>query len=113
MVDRVEPERDDSRRGDSSSKMDSTLESLVEHVEKTTALPQDVAQHVTDGKVLLQVWLTDTNPETLEKLKALGFEVVAQSKTGNLVIGRLSFEQLDAFSKLSVVRYITLQRAAA
>jgi hypothetical protein len=85
----------------------------VEHVEKTITLPQDVAQHVTDGKVLIQVWLTDTNPETLEKLKELGFEVVAQPKTGTLVIGRLSVEKLDAFSKLSVVRYVTLQRASA
>lgn len=111
MVDRVEPEKDDSRRGDSSSKMDSSLESLVEHVERTITLPQDVAQHVTDGKVLLQVWLTDTNPEALEKLKELGFEVVTHPKTGNLVIGRLFVEKLKAFSKLSVVRYVTLQRA--
>ncbi len=110
MVDRVEPERDDSRLGDSSGKMDSTLQSLVEHVEKKSTLSQDMAQHVTDGKVLLQVWLKDNNPETLEKLKELGFEVVAQPKTGNLVIGRLSVEKLDAFSKLSEVRYLTLQR---
>ncbi|WP_447964625.1 VIT domain-containing protein [Nitrospira sp. Ecomares 2.1] len=111
MMDRVERERDDSRRRDSSDKMDSTLQSLVEHVEKKFTLAQDVAQHVTDGKILLQVWLTDTNPETLEKLKELDFEVVAQPKTGTLVIGRLSVEKLDAFSKLSVVQYITLQRA--
>ena len=109
----MEPERDDSRLGDSSGKMDSTLESLVEHVEKTIVLPQDVAQHVTEGKVLLQVWLTDTNPETLEKLKEIGFELVAQPKTGNLVIGRLSVGKLKAFSKLSVVRYVMLQRAPA
>ncbi|MDH4194672.1 MAG: VIT domain-containing protein [Nitrospirota bacterium] len=114
MVDRVEPERDFPWRKDSASKLDSTLESLVEHVEKkTTLLPQDVAQHVNHGKVLLQVWLTDTKPETLEKLKEFGFEVVAQPKTGHLVIGRLSVEHLDTFSKLSVVRYLTLQRAAA
>jgi Ca-activated chloride channel homolog len=113
LVDRVEPEKDDSRRGDSSGKMDSTLESLVEHVEKAIVLPQDVAQHVTEGKVLLQVWLTDTNPETLEKLKEIGFELVAQPRTGNLVIGRLSVGKLKAFSKLSVVRYVTLQRALA
>ncbi|MCA9454839.1 MAG: hypothetical protein KC584_19745, partial [Nitrospira sp.] len=113
MVDRMEPERDDSRLGDSSGKMDSTLESLVEHVEKAIALPNNLARHVTDGKVLLQVWLTDTNPETLEKLKELGFEVVTQPKTGTLVIGRLSVEKLKAFSKLSVVRYVTLQRASA
>lgn len=99
--------------GDSFSKMDSTLESLVKHVERKDTLPQDVAQHVTDRKVLLQVWLTDTNPETLEKLKTLSFEVVAQPKTGRLMIGRLSVGKLEASSKLSVVRYLTLQRAAA
>lgn len=109
MVDRVEPERDDSRRGDPSSKMDSTLESLLEHVEKTIALPHNVARHVTGGKVLLQVWLTDTNPETLEKLKELGFEIVAQPKAGHLVIGRLPVEHLKALTKLSVVTYVALQ----
>jgi Ca-activated chloride channel family protein len=113
MVDRVEPERDSIWRKDSVTKLDSTLESLVEHVEKKTTLSEDVAQHVTDGKVLLQVWLTDTKPETLKKLKSFGFEVVAQPKMGHLVIGRLSVEELDAFSKLSLVRYLTLQRAAA
>ncbi|MDH3504838.1 MAG: VIT domain-containing protein [Nitrospirota bacterium] len=113
MVDRVEPERDSTWRKDKVTKLDSTLELLVDHVEKKTTLSENVAQHVTDGKVLLQVWLTDTKPETLEKLKKLGFEVVAQPKTGHLVIGRLSVEKLDAFSKLSVVGYITLQRAAA
>jgi Ca-activated chloride channel family protein len=112
MVDRVEPENDSIWRKDSASKLDSTLESLVEHVEKKAALPQDVGQHVTDGKVLIQVWLTNTNPETLEKLEEFGFQVVAQPKTGHLLIGKLSVERLANFSKLSEVRYITLQRAA-
>ncbi|MEJ2231389.1 MAG: VIT and VWA domain-containing protein, partial [Nitrospirales bacterium] len=112
MVDRVEPENDSIWRKDSASKLDSTLESLVEHEEKKAALPQDVGQHVTDGKVLIQVWLTNTNPETLEKLEEFGFQVVAQPKTGHRVIGKLSVERLANFSKLSEVRYITLQRAA-
>ncbi len=112
MVDRMEQKSESAWRKDSAPKLDPILESLVEHVKKKATLSEDVAQHVGDGTVLLQVWLTNTNPETLEKLKALGFEVVAQPKTGNLVIGRLSVEMLEAFSKLSVVRYITLQKAA-
>jgi hypothetical protein len=113
MVDRVEPEMDASRRGDSSTKLDSTLESLVAHVEKKAKLPKEISQHVTDGKVLLQVWLINTKPETLAKLKELGFEMVAQPQTGRLVIGKLSVEQLKALTELSVVRYITLQAGAA
>jgi len=109
MVDRAEPERDFPWRKDSATKLDSTLESLVEHVEKKAMLPEDMAQQVTDGKVLLQVWLIDTKPETLEKLKAFGFEVVAQPRSGHLVIGRLPLEKLEALSNLSVVNYVTLQ----
>jgi hypothetical protein len=41
-------------------------------------LPEDVAQQVTDGKVLLQVWLIDTKPETFEKLKGFGFAQVVR-----------------------------------
>jgi hypothetical protein len=76
-------------------------------------LPEEVAKHVTDGKVLLQVWLINTKPETLAKLKELGFEMVAQPQTGRLVIGKLYVEQLKALTELSVVRYITLQGGVA
>jgi hypothetical protein len=76
-------------------------------------LPQDVTQFVTNGQVLIQVWLMDTTTETLAKLKESGFAVVAQPKTGYLVIGRLPVEQLEALTKLPVVRYITPLRTAA
>ena len=66
-----------------------------------------------NGKVLVQVWLTDTKEETLKKLKRLGFAIVAQPKSGQLVIGNIVVEQLDALSKLKEVQYVTLQRTAA
>ena len=109
MVDRMEQESESAWRKDSVTKLDSTLESLVEHVEKKDMLPQDVAEHVTDGKVLLQVWLNDTKAETLANLKKLGFEIVAEPKAGNLVIGRLPVEHLKAMTKLSGVTYVALQ----
>ncbi len=113
MGDRAETESGSSWRKDSVGKLDSTLELLVEHVKNKGQLPQDVTQFVTNGQVLIQVWLMDTTTETLAKLKESGFAVVAQPKTGYLVIGRLPVEQLEALTKLSVVRYITLQRTAA
>jgi Ca-activated chloride channel family protein len=113
MGDRAESEGDVSLHEDAFPKLDSKLQSIVAHVEKKATLPREFAQYVTDGKVLIQVYLTDTTTETLAKLKESGFAVVAQPKTGYLVIGRLPVEQLEALTKLSVVRYITLQRTAA
>ncbi|MGE0473143.1 MAG: hypothetical protein AB7P17_05875, partial [Nitrospirales bacterium] len=111
MVDRVEPERDAFLRGDSSTKLDVILGSLLAHVEKKAPLQDEVAKHVIDGKVFVRIWLSDTKHETLEKLKTLGFEVMAQPKTGHLVIGKLPIAQLSEVSDLAVVRYIALQPA--
>lgn len=111
MVDRIEPERDASFREDSSSKLDAVLGSLATHVEKKSTLTEEVAKHVIDGKVLVQIWLADIKRETFEKLTALGFEVVAQPRTGHVVIGKLPIAMLAEVSELAVVRYIALQPA--
>lgn len=61
----------------------------------------------------MQVWLGDAKEETLSPLKKLGFKSVVQSKSGHLVIGYVPVEQLETLAKLSIVRYVTLQPAAA
>jgi Ca-activated chloride channel family protein len=61
------------------------------------------------GKAEIQVWLTDTSPARLEKLKQLGFEIVLQPKTAKMLIGRLPVANLEALLKLAFVRYIAPQ----
>jgi hypothetical protein len=73
----------------------------------------DESAKLQDGKVLVQVWLADAKEETLSQLKKLGFKSVAQPKSGHLVIGYVPVEQLETLAKLSIVRYVTLQPAAA
>ena len=73
----------------------------------------DESAKLQDGKVMVQVWLADTKEETLSQLMKLGFKSVAQPKSGHLVIGYIPVEQLEALVKLSIVRYVTLQPAAA
>jgi len=59
-----------------------------------------------DGKVLLQLQLTDKSAETMKQLAALGFEVIADSRTTSTVaIGRISALKLDDLAKISSVRY--------
>ena len=64
------------------------------------------AQFVRDGKAAVQVYLSDTSPQTLAQLRALGFEVTYFPKTGSIVAGRIATEKLEALAQLSTVRYI-------
>ncbi len=65
--------------------------------------------YVRNGKAEIQVWLTDTSPAAIEKLKQLGFEIVLQPKTAKMIIGRLPVAKLKALSELSFVRYVAPQ----
>ena len=61
------------------------------------------------GKAEVRVWLVRKTPEVLASLKELGFEVVLDPRTANLVIGRVSVEKLEALAALDAVRLITPQ----
>jgi hypothetical protein len=69
----------------------------------------DEARFIRDGKAEVQVWLNEKSEQTLAKLKELGFEVVLDSKTSKLVIGRVSIEKLEALASLNFVRYVSPQ----
>jgi len=61
-----------------------------------------------DGKVEVQVWLTDLSKEVLEALKQAGLEILRPSSSVNvtLVIGRIRVDKLAGLAKLDAVRYI-------
>jgi Ca-activated chloride channel family protein len=61
-----------------------------------------------NGKVEVQVWLTDLSKEVLEALKQAGLEILRPSSSVNLtlVIGRIRVEKLAGLAKLAAVRYI-------
>ncbi len=114
MADRLEESFDLSgnRPKDIPPKLDSTLWALVNKTKKEKPFSDAESAMVQDGKVLIQVWLTNSKKETLDQLKKLGFQIVAQPQTGHLIIGQLAIEKLEALAKLEGVRYVTLQRAA-
>jgi hypothetical protein len=59
-----------------------------------------------DGKVLVQLQLTDKSAETMKQLQALGFEVVQDARaTATVTIGRISALKLNDLAKLTAVRY--------
>jgi Ca-activated chloride channel family protein len=91
-------------------KLHPSIAAIVERLKNKSAEPvADEAKFVRKGKAEIQVWLSDKSPETLAKLKQLGFEVVLDPRSAKMVIGRVPIEKLAALAELSVVRYIAPQ----
>jgi hypothetical protein len=64
---------------------------------------------VRDRKAEVQVWLTDKSELTKAKLKELGFEVVVDHASSNLMIGRIPIDKLALLADLGFVRYVSAQ----
>jgi Ca-activated chloride channel homolog len=76
---------------------------------KQTGVTADEARFVRDEKAEIQVWLTDKTAEAMKQLQALGFEVILDSKSSKLLIGRVSIAKLEALADLAFVRYVSPQ----
>jgi Ca-activated chloride channel family protein len=66
---------------------------------------------VRDGKAEVQLWLTDKSDVVKAKLKELGFEVVLDHGSSNLMIGRIPVDKLALLADLEFVRYVSPQTA--
>ena len=84
-----------------STKLHPWIAALIQH-----GASGHEGQFVRDGKAAVQVYLSDTSPEALAGLRALGFEVTYLPKTGSIVAGRIATEKLEALAQLSAVKYI-------
>jgi Ca-activated chloride channel family protein len=90
----------------STPKLHATLNAIASRLaEHKSPLPEE-AGVVTAGRIDVQVWLTDTAPGTIDALKNVGLEIIAQPKSGKLVIGRLPIGKLTALAALKPVRYV-------
>jgi len=104
----VSPE--EAKRLQQSRKLNPSLIALLERLKKPEAKSgAEEAGFVRDGKVELQVWLTEKTAEAMSALKEIGFEVVLDPKTSKLIIGRLPLENLEKLADLKFVRYVTPQ----
>jgi len=64
---------------------------------------------VHDRKAEVQLWLTEKSELTKAKLKELGFEVVLDHASSNLMIGRIPINKLALLPELEFVRYVSPQ----
>lgn len=94
---------------DLRQKLHPSILAAVERLSRKQALTSADERFVRNGKAELQIWLTEKSEEALAKLKELGFEVVLDSKTSKLIIGRVPVEKLETLVALKFVRYVSPQ----
>src|SRR6185369_10592078 len=91
-------------------KLHRSLLAVVQKLQKKEMLLNPAeTPFIRDGKAEVQVWLTDKSTENLTQLKELGFEVLFDAKSSNLIIGRLPLEKLEALARLKFVKYVSPQ----
>jgi Ca-activated chloride channel family protein len=86
-------------------KLTSDLRDLIEAVEKG----QDTSKgkiRVKDGRVTVQVWLTQSNETILKALKEKGLTISFTATGGKLVIGAVEVKKLRELAKIAQVRLI-------
>jgi Ca-activated chloride channel family protein len=91
------------------TKLHPSLLAVVERLNKKAAARADEAKFVRGDKAEVQIWLTDKSADALTKLKELGFEIVLNPKSAQLVIGRLPIENIQKLAELKFVRYVAPQ----
>ena len=97
----------EERRQRLQTKADAVVISLVERLQgNALRVGLEESRFIFNGKAELQVWLTEKSDKTIAELKALGFEVMHDSKASNLVIGRIPLNKIATLIDLKSVRYV-------
>ncbi len=108
VAEKLSPEEKKRRQID--SKLHPSITALVERLKNKRIQPAaEEARFVRDGKAEVQIWLTDKSAEVLAQLKRIGFEIILDSKSSKLIVGRVSIEKLAALAEISAVKYISPQ----
>jgi TonB family protein len=82
------------------------LADLVARLDKNVSQPTaNEAKFVRDGKARIQIRLTEKTPETIEKLKQIGFEILSETNA-KILVGQIAPEKLAALAEIEQVKYV-------
>jgi len=102
--------KEQQQRTELQQKLHRSVLAVVEKLQKKEALSTaDEAGFIRNGKAEVQIWLTEKSAEALATLQELGFEVVLDTKTSKLIIGRLPIDKLGTLATLKFVTYVSPQ----
>lgn len=103
---KAEPAKEakDDRQEKTTAKLSPVLKQLVGNV-NATKTANALHVRVQDGKISIEIQVTECSEANIKALRKLGFELILQEKTK--VIGRISVEKLEALTKLKFVKQVT------
>jgi Ca-activated chloride channel homolog len=98
---------EEEKRRQLIGKADQLIVALIDRLKKPgfKANPEETWVSA-NGKIELQIWLTEKSDSTIAQLKSMGLEVMFDSKASTLVIGRIPTNKLEALIELKFVRYV-------
>lgn len=96
----------DKRKALLASKLDKLLLGLAEKVTGDGAKLNIPGLVMDNGKVTVQIWLSDSSDAALKKLEKAGVQVLFQSTTARMVIGKIAVGKLEDLALLEIVRLI-------
>jgi Ca-activated chloride channel family protein len=89
------------------AKLHPSIVRLIARFKDTKATPSiEESRFVRDGKAEIQIWLAVKNPEALAALKRLGLELLLDSPSTKVVVGRVPLDKLPALAEANFIRYI-------
>ena len=62
---------------------------------------------VHDGKVEIQIWLTENSAGVLDELQKAGFEPAAGHSAGRTLTGKLPVEKLQLLAQIREVKFVS------
>jgi len=71
---------------------------------------QPTCKLVNDGKVDIEIWLTDHSAAVMDQLKQLGLEISTERSSAKSVVGRLPVEKLQALAETAQVKFVSAVR---
>lgn len=110
VITSVPPSTEEERAARLRAKLQPEIFVIVQYVLQKKQ--PEIVNHggfVRDRKAEVQLWLTDKSELTKAKLKELGFEVVVDHSSSNLMIGRIPLDKIAPLADLGFVRYVSAQ----
>ncbi len=99
-------EKQEAKKDSLSQKMHPALMKFREEWRRGKGLSPQSQSLLKNGKVELQLKVSEKSAAVLEKLKKLGFELVLNAANSNLLIGRIEAGKLEELARLAEVKFL-------